>query len=184
MQLRQEIYIRRCAYNRVMIRPRFNALAVASVATAIMAGTGMMMRAQETETPRQIAIRAIEDVWNKGDFEGRPILAPQTTLHYRNQAIVMTPESAMQIVRNWRTAFPDFHFQIEDVIVDGDRVALRIPFTGTHRGAFMGAAPTGRSISVSETLIVRVANGRIVEMWEDYDEYGLRMQLGLIKTTP
>ena len=121
----------------------------------IVVSVGVMRRAQAAETPRQIAIRAIEDVWNKGDFEaGRQILAPQTTLHYRGQAIVMTPDAALRTVQNWRTAFPDFHFQIEDVIVDGDKVALRVPFTGTHRARFMGAEPTDlASSAVPRTAI-------------------------------
>jgi len=139
-----------------------------------------VVRAQG-ETAEQIARRAIDEVWNNGVFDGKPLMAPHVTLHYRGQAIPLTPESAADVVKRWRAAFPDFHFRIEDVIVQGDRVAMRIPFSGTHLGPFMGAAPTGKKIDVSETLIVRVEDGLIAEMWEDYDEYGLRMQLGLIK---
>ncbi len=90
----------------------------------------------------------------------------------------MTPESGLAVVKMWRTAFPDFHFRIEDVIVSGNKVVLRIPFSGTHEGPFQGIAPTGRKVDVTETLIVRVENGLIAEMWEDYDEYGMRLQLG------
>jgi len=81
----------------------------------------------------------------------------------------------------WRTGFPDFHFQIEDLIVQGNKVVLRIPFTGTHQGRFWGLEPTGRKISVTETLILRIEDGKIAEMWEDYDEYGMRIQLGLLQ---
>jgi predicted ester cyclase len=137
--------------------------------------------AQQAPTTEQIARRAIEEVWNRGIFDGEPLMAPHVTLHYRGQSIPLTPESAAAVVQRWRAAFPDFHFRIEDVIVQGDKVAMRIPFTGTHLGPFMGAAPTGKKVDVSETLIFRVENGLIAEMWEDYDEYGLRMQLGLIK---
>ncbi|HZL55640.1 MAG TPA: ester cyclase [Bryobacteraceae bacterium] len=57
---------------------------------------------------------------------------------------------------------------------------MRIPFTGTHKGKFWGVEPTGKKIDVTETLILRIENDRIAEMWEDYDEYGMRIQLGLI----
>ena len=150
---------------------------VALVAALVPAGAA----AAPGETPEQVARRAIEEVWNQGVYDGGPLMATHVTLHYRGQSIPLTPESSLDVVRRWRAAFPDFHFRIEDVIVQGDRVAMRIPFTGTHQGAFMGAAPTGKKIDVSETLIVRIENGLIAEMWEDYDEYGLRMQLGLIK---
>jgi predicted ester cyclase len=103
------------------------------------------------------------------------------SLHYRGQSIPLTEETGLQIVKNWRAAFPDFHFQLEDMIVSGNKVALRIPFTGTHQGRFMGAEPTGKKISVTETLILRIDAGKIAEMWEDYDEYGMRIQLGLLK---
>ncbi|HXJ96190.1 MAG TPA: ester cyclase [Terriglobia bacterium] len=87
----------------------------------------------------------------------------------------------MGIVKTWRAAFPDFHFALEDMIVEGNKVALRIPFTGTHQGKFWGLEPTGKTIHVTETLILRIEGGKIAEMWEDYGEYGMRMQLGLIK---
>jgi predicted ester cyclase len=157
-----------------------NVLVALGLAT-VAAGWPAVPYAQTVATPEQVARRAIEDVWNNGKYDGEPLLAPQVTLHYRGRAIPMTPESALAVVKMWRTAFPDFHFRIEDVIVSGDKVVLRIPFSGTHQGPFQGIAPTGRKVDVTETLIVRVENGLIAEMWEDYDEYGLRLQLGVIK---
>lgn len=133
--------------------------------------------------PAQIARWVVEDVWNKGDFRlADQMFSPGTTLHYRGQDIPLTPEKGMQIVKNWRAGFPDFNFKIEDMIVANDKVVLRIPFTGTHLGKFWGLEPTGRKINVTEILIIRIADNRIAEMWEDYDEYGMRLQLGLLKS--
>jgi predicted ester cyclase len=67
------------------------------------------------------------------------------------------------------------------MIVLGNMIASRVRFTGTHQGKFWGLDPTGRKINVTETLILRIERGKIAEMWEDYDEYGMRMQLGLVK---
>jgi predicted ester cyclase len=109
------------------------------------------------------------------------MLKPSVVLHYRGQDFPLTPESAVQTVQTWRAGFPDFHFKLEDRIVQGNKVVLRIPFTGTHLGKFWGLEPTGRKINVTETLILRIEQGKVAEMWEDYDEYGMRIQLGLLK---
>ena len=133
-------------------------------------------------SPQQIGRWVVEDVWNKGDYRlADRMFTPGALLHYRGQAIPLTADSGLQIVKNWRTAFPDFHFQLEDMIVAGNKVVMRIPFTGTHQGRFWGLDPTGKKISVTETLILRIEGGKIAEMWEDYDEYGMRIQLGLLK---
>ncbi len=150
-------------------------------AVAVVMTLSVVQHAQQGETPEQVARRAIDKVWNKGVFDGPPILAPQATLHYRGQANTMAPADMVAVVKRWRAAFPDFHFRIEDVIAQGDKVVMRIPFTGTHQGRFLGLEPTGKKIDVTETLIFRIDHGLIAEMWEDYDEYGMRMQLGLIK---
>jgi predicted ester cyclase len=152
-----------------------------SAATAVLLAFCTFLYAQSGPSPEQVARRAIEQVRNEGKFDGAPILAPQTTLHYRGRATTMTPEEALAIVRSWRAGFPDFHFRIEDVIVQGNTVAMRVPFTGTHQGRFWGLEPTGKKIDVTETLIFRIEDGLIAEMWEDFDEYGMRLQLGLIK---
>src|SRR5262249_29710771 len=123
----------------------------------------------------------VEDAWNKGDLRLAEVLfAPGVVLHYRGQAHPLTAESGSAIVKNWRSGFPDFHFRLEDMIVAGNKVVLRIPFTGTHLGKFWGLEPPGRKVEVTETLILRIEAGKIAEMWEDYDEYGLRIQLGLL----
>jgi predicted ester cyclase len=153
----------------------------ALIIIAIVAGRPAIFRAQTHPSPEQIARREIEDVWNKGIYDGEPLLAPQTTLHFRGQAVTLPPDGMLAVVKRWRAAFPDFHFAIEDTIVQGNKVVMRIPFTGTHLGSFWGLEPTGKKVSVTETLIFRIENGLIAEMWEDYDEFGMRMQLGLVK---
>lgn len=130
----------------------------------------------------EIARWFVEDAWNKGDLRlSDKMFAPGVVLHFRATARALSPEAGTAIVNNWRTGFPDFHFRLEEMIVEGNKVALRIPFTGTHLGTFWGLEPTGKKIEVTETLILRIEDGKIAEMWEDYDEYGMRIQLGLLK---
>jgi len=77
-------------------------------------------------------------------------------------------------------AFPDLHFTIDDMVVEGDKVAVRITLTGTHKGEFMGHPPTNKKLTLWEITIFRVAGGKFVEGWERADTLGLMQQLGLI----
>lgn len=71
-------------------------------------------------------------------------------------------------------------WQIEDMLVDGDKVAVRTTFRGTHTGDFFGIPPTGKSVTVSGTHILRIADGKIAEHWGNNDDLGLMRQLGVI----
>ena len=76
-----------------------------------------------------------------------------------------------------REAFPDARFEIEDLLADGDRVAVRYTMTGTHGGAFMGIAPSGRKVSRASMAVFRIARGKIAEGWVIADQSGLMQQL-------
>ena len=87
-----------------------------------------------------------------------------------------------QHVSDMYSAFPDFHFTIDDMVVEGDKVAVRLTATGTHKGEFRGIPPTNKKVTVWEIQIDRVAGGKFVEGWSRYDTLGLMQQLGLIPT--
>ena len=80
----------------------------------------------------------------------------------------------------WFAAFPDAQFTIEDLIAEGDKVVGRATLRGTHRGALMGIAPTGKHVTVTGIAIYRVEEGKIAEMWDNSDILGLMQQLGAI----
>ena len=77
-----------------------------------------------------------------------------------------------------RTAFPDLHFEIHDMLAEGELVAFRSTMTGTHRGPFQGLPPTGKSISVAHMHFVRVVEGKTSDLWHVWDTAGLMRQLG------
>jgi steroid delta-isomerase-like uncharacterized protein len=77
-------------------------------------------------------------------------------------------------------AYPDLHIQIEDLIVDGDRVASRNTVTGTHLGEYLGLPATGRSVRYDEVVIMRFADGRIAESWAVVDVLAQLRQLGVL----
>jgi steroid delta-isomerase-like uncharacterized protein len=78
------------------------------------------------------------------------------------------------------TGFPDLHSTIEDVVSKGDKVVLRWRLEGTHTGDFLGIAPSNKNITLGVTEIFRVANGQLVEAWDQYDRLGLLQQIGAI----
>lgn len=77
-----------------------------------------------------------------------------------------------------RTAFPDLRGAVDDVIAEGDRVAARVTWQGTHRGEFAGVWPTSKLVSFSAFHIVRFSGGRAVEWWGTADLLGVLQQLG------
>ena len=78
------------------------------------------------------------------------------------------------------TAFPDMHVTIEDQIAEGDKVASRLTVSGTHKGDFMGMAPTGKQMMITGIDIVHIKDGKAVERWGNLDDLGLMQQLGAI----
>jgi len=131
--------------------------------------------------PEASVLAFINEAWNQGDFSHMPAaFAPVSYLHFRGRDIQLDPESGKAIVMRWRAAFPDFRFKVEDMVVHADTVAVRLTFTGTMTGPFNNDQPTGKRMSVTEQIFCRVKAGRITDIWEDYDELGMRRQLGIL----
>jgi steroid delta-isomerase-like uncharacterized protein len=75
-------------------------------------------------------------------------------------------------------AFPDYHWDLRDLFVDGDRIAARFIDTGTHRGPAFGVPATGRAVQTQEFAFYRLAGGLIAEVWVTADNLSLLRQLG------
>jgi len=69
---------------------------------------------------------------------------------------------------------------IEDIIAEGETVMTRWSCRGTHKGDLRGIAPTGKQINISGVTIARLANGKFVEGWVNWDALGLMQQLGVV----
>jgi predicted ester cyclase len=69
---------------------------------------------------------------------------------------------------------------IEDIMADDDRVTVRLTVVGTHTGGNLGVAPTGRKVRIEGIVIVRIANGQIIEGWNSWDQLGLLRQIGAL----
>jgi steroid delta-isomerase-like uncharacterized protein len=89
-------------------------------------------------------------------------------------------EGHRQMIAHFQSAFPDGRDTTDDLIADGDKVAQRWTYRGTHQGAFQGIPPTGRRVTLTGISIWRFEEGKIVESWHELDTLGLMQQLGVI----
>ena len=88
-----------------------------------------------------------------------------------------------QFFTDFRAAFPDLNYTIDDTLAEGDRVVQRLTGHGTMKGAFLGMPPSGKSAVWTELHIGRVgSNGKLVEHWANVDQANMLMQLGFIPT--
>ena len=74
----------------------------------------------------------------------------------------------------------DVSMAVEDVIAEGDRVAVRLTAHGRHEGEFMGMPGSGREYTISEIHVFRIVDGRVAEHWRDADMLGMMQQLGAL----
>ena len=89
-------------------------------------------------------------------------------------------EENKQFWPTFYTAFPDIKFSIKHLIAEGDKAAFQEHWTGTHKADFMGAAPTGRRVELTNTCIIRIASGKFIESWCTINKLRLMQQLGVI----
>ena len=88
-------------------------------------------------------------------------------------------QGTLELFTMIHAAFPDLRITAEDMVAEGDKVVARGTFSGTHKGEFMGIAPTGKQISVGVIEIARIAGGKMVDHWNVVDSLGMMQQLGV-----
>ncbi|MBV9280683.1 MAG: ester cyclase [Chloroflexi bacterium] len=134
------------------------------------------------ERVHAVLVRYYEEIWNQGRLEVcDELIAPDYVNHSAPLPdLPPGPEGLKQTVAAVRRAFPDVHYSIEDMVLGGDKAALRVTMRGTHQGEFLGMAPTRRTIEVQELQIEHLRDGQIVAHWHQIDDLRLQRQLGLL----
>jgi len=128
-------------------------------------------------------VRGLYDGFNEGNLDAVvEASAPDFVNYSAPHGVPRTREGWKELLQMFRVAFPDLHFHLEHEVAEGDLVVTRFTGHGTHEGELMGVPPTGREASMSGTVILRFADGKIVERWENFDLFGLMTQLGAIPT--
>ena len=118
-----------------------------------------------SEDNKLVVRRFAEECWGQGAFEVADELVADDVVR-NGQPVGRAGLSG--VVASIRSAFPDFHTEVEDLIAEGDRVAWRYSSGGVHTGAALFGTPTsGRAVNWTGTAIVRVKAGTIEEIWEN-----------------
>jgi steroid delta-isomerase-like uncharacterized protein len=137
-----------------------------------------------TETNRQFFDRWFGEVWNKGNYDvAYQVIDPDFTVHGAGgQDVKQGPEGVVGLVKTWREAFPDGQMIIHDVVSEGDIVAIRMTWEGTHSGDFYGIPPSNKKIHCTSIGLDRVRNGKVSEGWGELDMLGMMQQMGAMPT--
>jgi predicted ester cyclase len=132
-----------------------------------------------------LAARRYYAFWDTGDvLYANAVLAPDFVDRTLPPGRPQGPEGPVFASKNFRTAVPDLHVEIEEMLIVSDRVIGRLRFTGHFTGTFGNGAAArqgdGRAIEFIATDIYRIANGRIAENWHLEDNLTLLRQLGAV----
>ena len=129
-----------------------------------------------TEHNKALIRRYIEERWNARKlWLTDELVSPNFVLHTPSGDVGLA--AFQTAITAYLHSFPDSAVSIEDMVAEGDRVAIRYNFSGTHQGEFMGVAATGKHALCSGMAFYRVVAGRLVEGWFVEDTLGLLEQL-------
>lgn len=132
------------------------------------------------EVNKQLAITFFEEIWNQKD---EAAIDRYVALNAAgNDADFGTGrEDFRNHWKSWIKAFPDLHFEVVDLVSEGDKVLTRWVLTGTFEGELLGAKGDGRKIRVEGMSLDRIENGQVAEGFDGWDNYGFRKQLGVVE---
>jgi steroid delta-isomerase-like uncharacterized protein len=126
-------------------------------------------------------VRRVVDMVNEGKLaEVEDLYTSDFVNHDPSAPDVRGRSALMQMFTVWGTGFPDGRVTIEEMLAEGDQVAKRWIYHGTHSGEFMGIAATGKEIAMTAITIYRISSGKVAECWWSYDTLGAMQQLGVI----
>ena len=128
-----------------------------------------------------LARRFVDEIWSKGKISvADEIVGPDLVTHDPIAGDLKGVDALKAQVREYRGAFPDLSFVIEDLVVAGDKVVTRWTASGTHQGPLMGIPATGRAASVQGITVGRIVNGKLVEQWPLWDTLKFMQNLGVV----
>ena len=135
----------------------------------------------EATLETEVFTRVIEEGFNRGNFDAWDDCFPPAVQEHQ-YGLPSTLAEFKQAIAGLRRAMPDLTLTIDEMVANGDKVWVRMTARGTHRGPFMGFAPTGKSFTITVMDVCRFESGRIVEHWGVPDRFALLHQLGLLAT--
>ena len=141
----------------------------------------MTSESKTVESNKQIVHKYIDQCWNKGELN-RVSEFMAANCRYHDPVfphLTSGADNMRQHIESTRRAFPDMKFTIDDTIAERDEVVLHWTITGTHKGEFLGMAPTNKRATVTGTSINKIGGAKIVEAWTSWNLMSLMEQLGV-----
>jgi len=127
-------------------------------------------------------LHSARDYFNAGDIERyiTTLYAPEAVGHFLPSGMPQGHTGLRLFYGAFHTGFPDAQLIFDDIVSEGDRVAIRFRLNMTHTGEFNGIPATNRRVSLPGITIFRFVGGKSVERWSESDFLGLMQQLGVI----
>lgn len=141
------------------------------------------------DDPKDLIRRFVEELWNERRLDvADAIFAKDCVTHQLRSGepadgVPRGPQAIKEHVMGWIASFPDLRFNIEQMLSEGDRVAMQLLMEGTHQGPWLGIPASGKKMQIRMFTIHRVVQGKIVEDWVLVESLGLFQQVGVLPNT-
>ena len=136
-----------------------------------------------TEDNKALIRRLFQEFWDQKNLAVADELLAATHVDHTPGSppgLPPGPEGFKQFASVYFTAFPDLHITIDDMVAEGDTVVTRWTTRATNTGSLFGMPATNKSMTITGITIDRLASGKIVETWTNFDNLGMLQQLGVI----
>jgi steroid delta-isomerase-like uncharacterized protein len=136
---------------------------------------------EQLERNKALVRRSLEEIYTGGNVAAADEVFAADFVSWDPtfpNGVLRGPEGIRGNVERGHASFENWRFDIEDVVAEGDRVVTRVVMRGRSKAEFLGMAPTGGEVEVSGITIHRIADGKIVERWGNWNTIGMLQQLG------
>ena len=129
---------------------------------------------------KQVLRRFTDEFINTGNPSlAEELVSPHAVFHAPTSSEPLrVPEGYLQLLGLLRAAFPDVQWTLEEMVAEGDKVAVRFTMRGTHQGSFLGLPPSGRSFTATSMAFYRLEDGKILEENGMPDMASIMQQIG------
>ncbi len=129
---------------------------------------------------KALVLKFVEDVWNGSDLEALDRLTADSYTYHLGAQPVRDRAAMLAFVKAVHVAFSDWRVTVEDIVTDGNSVAIRWTGQVTHDGPFHGIPATGKRVTVCGINLYTIQNGRIAREYEQMDSLSMLTQMGVL----
>jgi predicted ester cyclase len=132
---------------------------------------------------KEIVRRSWQDIYTTGNLDAvEDVFDAHCVSHDPTfpDGILEDAQAIKGNIRRGHAAFENWRFDVDGLYEDGDYVISRVTMRGNHIGEFLGISPSGADVAVTGITINRIANGKIVERWGNWDTLGMLQRLGAL----